>query len=275
MRPLRPLREPPSSTARTIYITEIFHPKVLRKHKFRLSKSEFRLNLVFLTIFERLFHLKMVQLREVIIILVISLISSNSVNGQFFSTTTKKEDLIQFSGIIRNLEYHSVGHVNIIVLNKNRGSTADSRGIFSFVVHPNDTVLFSHIGYKPTIHVIPDSLGIDQYPSDIFLVSDTFKLAEIKIFPWKTYEQFKEAFIALEMPTDNEQRAMRNIALIKTQIKINDYDATPNMNFREVMQQQYNQLYTEGQYPYYTVFDPMRWAEFFNALKRGDFKNKK
>jgi hypothetical protein len=143
------------------------------------------------------------------------------------------------------------------------------------VVQPSDTVLFSHIGYKPTIHVIPDSLLLDQYPSDIFMVSDTFKLAEVKIFPWKTYEEFKEAFIAQEMPTDDEQRAMKNIALIKTQIKVNDFSSTPNMNFREVMKQQYNQLYYEGQYPYYTVFDPLRWAEFFDAIKRGDFKRDK
>jgi GH25 family lysozyme M1 (1,4-beta-N-acetylmuramidase) len=53
---------------------------------------------------------------------------------------------------------------------------------------------------------------------------------------------------------------------------MNDYNASPNMNFREVMQQQYNKLYYEGQYPYYTVFDPMRWADFFKALKSGEFK---
>ncbi|MFC2080276.1 hypothetical protein ACFLRQ_02255 [Bacteroidota bacterium] len=211
-------------------------------------------------------------MRKILFIFIITSLTSVSLKSQFLTSIIYQEDLIQFSGIIRNLEHHPVANVNIVILNRKRGTTADTRGLFSFVVHPSDTVLFSHIGYKPTIHVIPDSLDSDQYPSDIFLVSDTFQLAEVKIFPWKTYEEFKEAFIALEMPTDNEKRAMKNIALIKTQIKVNDVNATPNMNFREVMQQQYNQLYTQGQYPYYTVFDPMRWAEFFNALKSGDFK---
>jgi hypothetical protein len=213
----------------------------------------------------------MVGLRRILSIIMFVSLCGVSVNAQFLNFGNK-EELIQFSGIIRNLEHYPLGHVNIVVLNTSRGTTADGRGIFSFVVHPKDTVLFSHIGYKPTIHVIPDSLGTDQYPSDIFLVSDTFRLAEVKIFPWKTYQEFKEAFIALEMPTDDEQRAMKNIALIKTQIKMNDYNASPNMNFREVMQQQYNKLYYEGQYPYYTVFDPMRWADFFKALKSGEFK---
>ncbi|MCF8225898.1 MAG: carboxypeptidase-like regulatory domain-containing protein [Bacteroidales bacterium] len=198
--------------------------------------------------------------------------SAGSLSGQFFFGGRSDEKLIQFSGIIRNLEHVPVGHANIVILNKERGTTADGRGLFSFVVQPNDTVIFSHIGYKPTIHIIPDSLTVTHYPSDIFMVSDTFKLSEVKIYPWKTYAEFKEAFISMETPGDDEQRAMKNIALIKTQIKMGDAVSTPTMNFREVMQQQYNQLYYEGQYPYYTIFDPIRWAEFFDAIKRGDFK---
>lgn len=213
------------------------------------------------------------KLRVVFIFFVVLFLQNNFASGQLFLKKKGGENLVQFSGVIRNINYVPLGHVNIVILNKAEGTTSDGRGLFSFVVQPNDTVLFSHIGYKPTIHVIPDTLQTFDYPSDIFMVSDTFQLAEVKIYPWKTYEEFKDAFIAMEMPTDNEERALKNIALIKTQIKMNDAVSTPNMNFREVMQQQYNQLYYEGQYPYYTIFDPMRWAEFFNALKRGDFRN--
>lgn len=183
------------------------------------------------------------------------------------------DELVQFSGIIRNLQHKPLPHVNIIVLNERRGTTADQRGMFSFVVKPNDTIVFSHMGYKPTLHVIPDSLENKQYPADIFMVGDTFQLAEVRIYPWKTYQEFKEAFIALDLPDDDETRAYHNIALIKTQIKVNRGGPNPNINFREVMKQEYNQLYTAGQYPYYTIFDPIRWAQFFEALKRGDFKN--
>lgn len=182
------------------------------------------------------------------------------------------DELVQFSGMVRDLQHRALPHVNIIILNERRGTTSDNRGMFSFVVRSNDTILFSHMGHKGTIHVIPDSLGGQQYPADIFLVSDTFQLAEVRIYPWKTYHEFKEAFLALELDDDDEQRAYHNIALIKTQIKMNDFGPSPNINFREVMKQQYNQLYTAGQYPYYTIFDPMRWARFFESLKRGDFK---
>jgi hypothetical protein len=184
----------------------------------------------------------------------------------------RDEELVQFSGIVRDLEHQPLPNVNIIILNERRGTTSDRRGMFSFVVHPNDTVLFSHLGFKGTIHVIPDSLAGQQYPADIFMVSDTFHLAEVRIYPWKTYHEFKEAFLALELPDDDQKRAYHNIELIKTQIRMNDFGPSPNINYREVMKQRYNELYTAGQYPYYTIFDPMRWAKFFEALKRGDFK---
>lgn len=182
------------------------------------------------------------------------------------------DNLVEFSGMVRDLQHRPLSFVNVIILTERRGTTTDQRGMFSVVVRPNDTILFSHMGHKATMHVIPDSLGGQQYPADIFMVSDTFHLAEVRIYPWKTYQEFKEAFLALELADDDEKRAYHNIALIKTQIKMNTYGASPNINFREVMKQQYNQLYTAGQTPYYTIFDPLRWSKFFQAVKRGDFK---
>jgi hypothetical protein len=186
-----------------------------------------------------------------------------------------KDELVQFSGLVRDLQHRPLPNVNIIILNERRGTTSDNKGMFSFVVRSNDTILFSHMGHKGTIHVIPDSLQGQQYPADIFLVSDTFQLAEVRIYPWKTYHEFKEAFLALDLPDDDEQRAYHNIALIKTQIRMNRDGATasPTIAFRDVMRQEYNQLYTAGQSPYYTIFDPLRWAKFFESLKRGDFKD--
>lgn len=205
-----------------------------------------------------------------LVVSVLWIISSVEVDGQ--RRRDSDQELVQFSGVVRDLQHQPLPYVNIIILNERRGTTSDQRGLFSFVVRPSDTILFSHMGHKATIHVIPDSIGGQQYPADIFMVSDTFHLAEVRIYPWKTYQEFKEAFLALELPDDDQQHAYHNIALIKTQIKVNEMGTTPNVNFREVMKQQYNQLYTAGQYPYYTIFDPMRWARFFESLRSGDFR---
>jgi hypothetical protein len=214
-------------------------------------------------------------LRSLAVTAVLLVFIQNGLEGQ--RRLEPDEELVQFSGIVRDLEHQPLPYVNIIILNDRRGTTSDQRGMFSFVVHPNDTILFSHMGHKGTIHIIPDSLGGQQYPADIFMVSDTFELAEVRIYPWKTYQEFREAFLALDLPDEDEERAYHNIALIKTQIKMNRYgeSASPTIAFRDVMRQEYNQLYTAGQSPYYTIFDPLRWARFFESLKNGDFKQDK
>ena len=217
-----------------------------------------------------MFSGKYIVLFKLLLGMVVLMVLIIDVEGQ--RKKDKEDELVQFSGMVRDLRHTPLPNVNIIILSDRRGTTSDRRGMFSFVVRSNDTVLFSHMGHKGTIHIIPDSLGGQQYPADIFMVSDTFHLAEVRIYPWKTYHEFKEAFLALELPDDDQKRAYHNIALIKTQIRVNDFGASPNINYREVIKQLYNQLYTAGQYPYYTIFDPMRWAKFFESLKRGDFK---
>ena len=95
-----------------------------------------------------------------------------------------------------------------------------------------------------------------------------------EIYPWKSYEEFKEAFVNLKLPTDDMERARRNIALLRTQI-IMDHDPDARENFKNVMEQQYRQTYTQGQFPSYQLLNPFAWAKFFEALKRGDYKSKK
>ena len=67
------------------------------------------------------------------------------------------DELVEFSGIVRDLQHRPLPHTNIIILSDRRGTTADQRGMFSVVVRPNDTILFSHMGHKGTIHVTDPS----------------------------------------------------------------------------------------------------------------------
>jgi hypothetical protein len=109
---------------------------------------------------------------------------------------------------------------------------------------------------------------------DVMLEVDTLVMEAVEIYPWKSYEEFKRAFVELKLPTDDMERARRNIALLRTQI-IMDYYPDARANFRNVMEQQYRQTYNQGQYPSYQILNPFAWAKFFEALKRGDYKSKK
>lgn len=186
----------------------------------------------------------------------------------------QKEDLIQFSGVIRNLKYEPVENVHVINLRKGTGTTSNEKGIFSFIVEPSDSILFRAVGYKSSLVRIPDTLSETHYPRDVYLLNDTIRLEEVKIFPWKSYEEFKVAFINLELPDDDMQRAMRNIELIKAQLNM-DFEPNADLAFKNTMRQRYEKLYYAGQYPSISILNPLNWVKFFEALKEGEFKQDK
>lgn len=183
----------------------------------------------------------------------------------------QKEELIQFSGVIRDLKYETVENVHVINLRKGTGTTSNQNGIFSFIVQPSDSILFRAVGYKNTLVKIPDTLTDNHYSRDVYLLNDTIQLAEVKIFPWKSYEEFKVAFVNLELPDNDMQRAMRNIEIIKAQLNM-DFEPNAELAFKNTMRQRYEKLYYAGQYPSISILNPFNWAKFFEALKNGEFK---
>jgi hypothetical protein len=189
------------------------------------------------------------------------------------SAQSKKDTLIQFSGVIRNLKYEPVPNVHVIDINRRTGTTSNNQGIFSFIVTPSDSILFRSVGYKNTLVLIPDTIETGHYPRDVYMLNDTIHLAEVKIFPWKTYEDFKVAFLNLELPDQDTKNAVRNIELIKAQLNM-DFEPDADLSFRNAMNQQYEKMYYQGQYPTIPILNPFNWAKFFQALKNGDFKSK-
>lgn len=163
--------------------------------------------------------------------------------------------------------------VHILIVNQSRGTISDTRGVFSFVVEPHDTILFSAVGYKRTGIVIPDTLGTYHYPIDVIMESDTIEIREVIILPWKTYQEFKQAFVSLELPDDDLQRAFHNLAMIHSQIHNPDAPPDPDVNYQYHLREQFNARYDMGQTSYYSIFDPLRWAKFFEYLKDGKFKD--
>lgn len=213
-----------------------------------------------------LFHFER-YMRRYLFIIMINLFICNLAHSQH-------EKLIQLSGVIRNEYFQPVQFAHIVIHNKNRGTISDLRGMFSFVVEPYDTVLFTAIGFKRVALVIPDTLTRYHLPVDIYMETDTVWIEEVIILPWKTYEEFREAFLALELPDNDLNRAYRNIALIKTQMYYPSDQPDPELNYQYMLKEQYNQLYTKGQMPYYSIFNPLRWVEFFKYIEEGRFKNK-
>jgi hypothetical protein len=205
-----------------------------------------------------------------ILLLVIIILFQVSAKGQQ-NDQQKSERLIQLTGRLFDELMHPLPYAHILVLNNYKGTITDNQGKFSFVTQENDTIMFSSVGFRRKNLIIPDTLSEPFINLDIVLDRDTIMIGEVEIYPWKSYEEFKEAFLNLKLPEDDMERARKNIALIKTQIIL---DETPNAreNFNNILAQQYKETFIQGMYPTYNLFNAFAWAEFFNALKRGDFK---
>jgi hypothetical protein len=187
------------------------------------------------------------------------------------SAISQDKKLIQFTGRITDELLQPMPFAQVLVLQNYHGAITNAYGNFSLVVEEQDSILISAVGYKNRYLVVPQNLPTKFYYKDIVLRMDTLAIAEAQIYPWKTYEDFKEAFVNLKLPTDDMERARRNIALIRTQI-IMDHEPSARANFQYIMEKQYQQTFTQGQFPSYQILNPFAWAKFFKALKHGDFK---
>ncbi len=208
----------------------------------------------------------MIQKKGLIVsILIILLIVPQKAIGQ-------NKDLIQYTGRVFNEFLKPLPYAHILIVNKKLGAISDKDGKFSFVVQPNDTIAFSSLGYKHAVVIIPDTLNSKFFTRDVLLSADTFLIEEVEVYPWNTYEEFTEAFLNLELPEDDMDRARQNIAIIKEQL-MHISEATPGANYRQTMQQNTWDAYNRGTYPTYQIFNLFAWQKFFKALKNGDFKN--
>lgn len=194
-----------------------------------------------------------------------------SISYEGLEAQQRPDDAIQISGIIRDEFKNPLPFSHIIVINAGKGTIADRRGRFSFIVYPNDTLVFSSMGYVRKQEIVPDNLDAVHYSVDIQLPRDTFEIKEVTVFPWATYEEFKEAFIALDLPEDDYDRAIANIALIQTWMELEGLPADPSASFRIAMQRHHDRNMYAGQPPN-NLLNPFSWAKFIDAIKEGKFQ---
>jgi len=185
----------------------------------------------------------------------------------------QEEKFIQMSGVVYNQNSEPIPYVHIVSKTTWRGTISDRTGLFSFITGAKDTILFSCVGYKKGYYIVPDTLKDYYFTIDVFMERDTILLQEVEVFLLPaTYEEFKEVVLSLELPLDDYERARKNIAIIQTQIALSE-SIEPGVSFKQVMEQQYLKNITYGQYPVINnLFNPLAWAKFFDALKKGKLK---
>ncbi len=197
----------------------------------------------------------------------------------------QQKDPVQISGIVITADSipQYIPYAHAVVKNRNRATTTNAEGFFSFAALPGDTIRFTTIGFKMEKLYIPDSLEQKEYLARIVMQRDTTMLEEVTLYPWPTPDRFKDELLATRVPTTDEDIAMKNLAIqeLKTRASEMGYSAAEIQDF--VIQAENADIYNFGRYQGFSgggtallgsLSDPFAWARFFEALKRGDFSSK-
>lgn len=186
------------------------------------------------------------------------------------------EQIVQINGVTMTADsLRAVPGAVIMLKNDYRGTVSNERGVFSLVAHKGDTLVFTALGFRKKEVQIPEDIEGHYFSLVQLLTQDTFYLQETIIRPFPTREQFNYAFKYWDIPDDKYERARKNTEalMLRALAYSTPKDGAENQGAYQNIQAQQAIYY--GQRPPSNIFNPMAWAEFYEAWKRGDFKKNK
>ena len=186
-----------------------------------------------------------------------------------------KDSIIQISGITMTADsLRAIPAVSIIVRGQNRGTISNSQGVFSIVAFKGDTLSFTAVGFRKKEYKIPSNLPGNSYSVIQLLTEDTIYLSETIIKPYPSKREFEKAFVSMDIPNDMYEVARKNNDQAKIRALARSIPIDAGGAYGVFMQKQQQSLYYAGQTPPQNIFNPLAWAQFIEAWKRGDFKRK-
>jgi len=186
-----------------------------------------------------------------------------------------KDSVVQLYGVVMTADsLRALPAVSVVVKGTGRGTITNNQGVFSIVVLKGDKVEFTSIGFKPKTAEIPRNIEGNQYSMIQLMITDTVYLPATIIKARPTREQFERDFVNTPVPDDDIEIARQNNDETKRRILArtlpSDGKEATNFNLKQGAQK----MYYTGQTPPMNIFNPVAWADFVKAWKRGDFKKK-
>jgi hypothetical protein len=187
----------------------------------------------------------------------------------------KEPPLLQLSGVVLDQDsLTAIPYVSVIVKGTRRGTVSDFYGFFSIVCSPGDELEFSSVTHKSRSYKIADTTR-QKYSYVIqLLTKDTVQLQNVDVYPWPTREDFRRAFMALNLNESDAERADRNMSRNELSYLERTQPTSPTESYKYVMQSYYTKVYTAGQSPQMQLLNPVAWAEFIDAWRKGKLGKK-
>lgn len=204
-------------------------------------------------------------MRNLIVIIIIAVLPWHALSQE---NPPRKN--IEVSGqVLTSDSLRPVPFANILIRSGDYGAVSDFKGSFRFNASSSDTITISSIGFKKATFIIPDTAQADFFLKRLVLYPDTTQLNEVTIRAWPTLESFKHDFINRSIPDDYYILAMNNLLCSEIRKYAQSIPMDPEMNNKQFLDLYIDKYYYSGQIIPYTIFDPIRWKEFFDAIRSG------
>jgi hypothetical protein len=167
-----------------------------------------------------------------------------------------------------------VPYTTVIVKGTGRGTISNGQGFFSIVAEHGDELIFTSIGFVDGRYKISDTLASTRYSIVQLMTPDTIFLPETMVFPWPTKEQFREAFLSLNIPVGDIEIAKRNLEKQRLMELGETLAYDPSEVASLYLRSEATKFYYAGQAPPMNIFNPIAWSKFVQAWRNGDFKKK-
>lgn len=196
-----------------------------------------------------------------------------------FSLQAQEQKAVQISGLVLSADSipRPIPFAHVYVGPGTRGTMTDADGFFSFAAKTEDSIRFSCIGFQEEVLYIPDTLNKTAYLARIKMKRDTQLLQEVTLYPWPTPDRFKEAFLATNIPTTQNDIAMRNLAIQALQDRAAAMNLDPEEAKDLAIMMQNQSIYDHGRYQGFdngatailgALSNPFAWQRLFQSFKK-------
>lgn len=190
----------------------------------------------------------------------------------FAQQITKEKPLIQFTGIITDVDSNTVvPYVTVTNLtHKEQRYAANYKGYFSFIAHPGDTILYTAVGYRDLLLPIPSDINDSKYTAMIKMKAEIVNLPTVRVYPWATVEDFTRDFMSMKIADDDYVIAARNLSaesltgLIQTLPR--DGGEIQSINYRLNHDRALNKNMVQTN----PLLNPFAWGKLMQSIFKGD-----
>lgn len=183
--------------------------------------------------------------------------------------------IVQINGVTITADsLRAVPGTTVTVKNKYRGVSSSDRGVFSLVCYKGDTLEFTAIGFRPKTYVVPQRIKGQYFSMIQLMVQDTFYLPETIVKPLPSHEQFDYAFKHWRIPDDQYEVARKNTDALTLRAIAYTMPRDGRENQAVYQASIAREAIYYGQIRPSNISNPVSWAEFFEAWKRGDYRRK-